>query len=531
LDGDDGTVVGWGECYEPQQTSSKLVWVLGFAGLTPTYEIVGFTMSSYFGKRSSIVIALVCGFSMVLHFLLYPFIGTVAFIVMGILLFAVLMKLFKLKAEALEQQLETENHCQLLLQEKDDEIQQFKQESTASAAAAQQLFTTELQEKDKQLEARQVQFAELENHSKQLLENVTKEKDISREDMRLQLAELENQAKHWQEEISLLTRENQAYEKLLKNPNVVAQMINTRQSLDEAVCVSLEKVLQDTENSTSDIIQKVRFLDSSASEIVNYLNSANEHSQRMQEGDERIGVIIQEVGGFIKGLPQQMREEHSHIKELIKNIGSFIEKLEVVNKIGFETKILSLNASIEAARAGSQFRGFSVIAQEIRHLADKSSEATSLIQKDVNQLHCLMNEEFSQKYEQQLSSNEAQANCMGGAITELTNNYQEMKQFYKTVIPEVTQSNIHLAEQIVDTLGCMQFQDIVRQKIERMCISIGHANAELDQFKAGLEDPGKDNAASFATLLTIVAEYIEQEGCHSDYSHDQDSPAAMIELF
>ena len=71
--------------------------------------------------------------------------------------------------------------------------------------------------------------------------------------------------------------------------------------------------------------------------------------------------------------------------DIVKQVSSINEAIEVIDQIAFQTNILSLNAAVEAATAGEAGKGFAVVAQEVRNLASRSAEAAKDIKDIVEQ--------------------------------------------------------------------------------------------------------------------------------------------------
>jgi methyl-accepting chemotaxis protein len=135
-------------------------------------------------------------------------------------------------------------------------------------------------------------------------------------------------------------------------------------------------------------IQKVAETTSTVAE------SASDTTRQAQYGHEALAKVINQM----KSINQTTNETNTVIKDLDKKSAEIGKIIEVITGIADQTNLLALNAAIEAARAGEHGKGFAVVADEVRKLAELSRQSAKqisglieVIQKDTHSVVQMMN--------------------------------------------------------------------------------------------------------------------------------------------
>ncbi len=138
----------------------------------------------------------------------------------------------------------------------------------------------------------------------------------------------------------------------------------------------------DTQKGAGQVDQLGKLIEEDLTLMVD-LNAAAENVEQLKE--EGFGIIK----NLIKKTEQtnlNAQDVQNIIMETNESVNKINEASKMIQNIAGQTNLLALNASIEAARAGEAGRGFTVVADEIRRLADQSTEFSSAIMNDIEQL-------------------------------------------------------------------------------------------------------------------------------------------------
>ncbi len=263
----------------------------------------------------------------------------------------------------------------------------------------------------------------------------------------------------------------------------VASVTSNVAAASTQIAASSDEMAQGMNTQNNQVMQISSAIEQMSASIVEVARKSNDAAANASDSGkvaQEGGQVVSETITDMQAISDAVNAGAASVSELGKRSQQIGQIIEVINDIADQTNLLALNAAIEAARAGEHGRGFAVVADEVRKLADRTTKATDEIADSIKAIQGETQQAVDrmQSGTQQVETGVQRAQRAGASLQQIVSSAQEVASLIQSIaaaaeqqssaseqvarnveaVSEVTQSATQGANQAASTAGQLSTQ-------------------------------------------------------------------------
>ncbi len=279
---------------------------------------------------------------------------------------------------------------------------------------------------------------------------------------------------------------------VIKVHGIIMQVAQATQEVASAatqIASSSEEMATGMKQQTEQVTQISAAMEQMSQSVVEVARKSGEAASNASDAGktaEAGGTVVRETITGMEAIASAVNSGSDSVSELGKRSEQIGQIVAVINDIADQTNLLALNAAIEAARAGEHGRGFAVVADEVRKLADRTTKAT---------------EEIAQSIRAIQSGTQEAVGRMNSGTEQVTLGVQKATRAGESLDQIVTAAR-GVADMIRSIAAAAEEQSAASEQISRNVESVSAVIQQANQ--------GAEQAAAAATQLSRKAEELQR---------------------